>query len=437
MDPIVLAMLGIALMFILIVLHVPIGMAMAATGFIGVGILLNWSAAASLFSSVPSDMITNQTLAAIPMYLLMGSFAGAAGLSRDLYKLFSAVVGHYRGGLAMATIAGCGGFGAICGSSLATASTFVRVALPEMQRRNYDDRLATGCIAAGGTLGIMIPPSNIMILYALLTEQYVVAMFVAGIVPGLITILIYCFVIGIYVRLRPGSGPAIERMPMIERIKAVGSAWRVIVLATIVSGGIYGGFFTVIEAAAVGASLALIFALRSGNLNKEVFFRALSDTAGTTVMIFVIIIGANIFSSFITLTQFPDFLVNGIVDMALPSGLIIFVVLLMYLILGAIFDTVSAMVITLPVVYPLVIGLGYDPIWWGIMNIMVIEIGLITPPIGVIVYVIHGMAPDIPLKKIFAGILPFFAGDMVRLVILGLFPVLTLWLPQKLGMIFY
>lgn len=421
-------------MFCLIGLHVPIGMAMAATGFLGVGILLNWSTAASLFGSVPTDLISNETLSAIPMFLLMGSFAAAAGLSRDLYRLFSAIVGHYKGGLAMATIAGCGGFGAICGSSLATASTFMRVSLPEMRRRGYSDDLAAGCIAGGGTLGILIPPSNLMILYALLTEQYVIALFVAAIIPGLITIAIYMVTIAIYVRVRPGSGPAGERLSIMERVKVAMSAWRVIVLATVVSGGIYGGFFTIIEAAAVGASLSLLFTYQAGNLTKEIFIKALSETAGTTVMIFVIIIGATIFSNFITLTQLPEHLVEQVVALKLPPAMIIFFLILMYLVLGAIFDTVSAMVITLPVVFPLVIGLGFDPVWWGIINIMVIEIGLITPPIGVIVFVLHGMAPDIPLERIFSGIIPFFTADMVRLAILALFPILTLWLPKFLGM---
>ena len=421
-------------MFALIGLHVPIGMAMAASGFLGVGILLNWATAASLFGSVPTDLMSNEILSAIPMFLLMGSFAGAAGLSRDLYRLFSAIMGHYPGGLAMATVAGCGGFGAICGSSLATASTFMRVALPEMRRRGYSDDLAAGCIAGGGTLGILIPPSNLMILYALLTEQFVIALFIAGVIPGLITIGLYMITIAIYVRVRPGSGPAAERLDWTERLKVAISAWRVILLATIVSGGIYGGFFTIIEAAAVGASLSLLFTFQRGNLNKDVFFGALSETAGTTVMIFVIIIGANIFSSFITLTQLPEFLVEQIVDLKLPPATIIFVLILMYLVLGAIFDTVSAMVITLPVVFPLVTGLGFDPIWWGIVNIMVIEIGLITPPIGVIVFVLHGMAPDIPLKTIFSGIIPFFSADLVRLAILVLFPALTLWLPNLLGL---
>ena len=434
MDPILLAILGIIVMFALIALHVPIGMAMAFTGFLGVGILINFNTAASLFGSVPTELISNESLAAIPMFLLMGSFASAAGLSRELYALFSVFFGHFRGGLAMATVAGCGGFGAVCGSSLATASTFMRVALPEMRRRKYSDELATGCIAGGGTLGILIPPSNLMILYSILTEQFVIAMFIAAIVPGLVTIGIYILTVAVFVRWKKGSGPAGERVKWAERGWVILSAWRVIVLAVIVSGGIYGGFFTVLEAAAVGASLSFIFTWQTGNLSKEVFVQALNETAATTVMIFVIIIGASIFSSFITLTQLPEFLVDGIAEMKLPTAVVILALLVMYLVLGSIFDTVAAMVITLPVVFPLVTGLGFDPVWWGIINIMVIEIGLITPPIGVIVFVLHGMAPDIPLKKIFAGIIPFFTADLIRLAILVSFPILTLWLPRAAGL---
>lgn len=434
MDPILLAVLGIAVMFGLIGLHVPIGMAMAATGFCGVGILLNWEIAASLFTSVPTELISSDNLAAIPMFLMMGSFAAAAGLSQELYRLFAAMMGHLRGGLAMATIFGCGGFGAVCGSSLATASTFMRVALPEMRRRGYRDDLATGCIAGGGTLGILIPPSNLLILYGILTQQFIIALFIAAIIPGLITIALYLVTIFIYVRMRPGSGPSAPRVPMKERFKVVLQSWRVVLLASVISGGIYGGIFTVLEAAAVGAALAFLFTFQSGNLNLQVFRRAMSETASTTVMIFVIIIGANIFSSFITLTQLPTFLVDAITEMQLPSYLVILVLLALYLILGSIFDTVAAMVITLPVVFPLIVGLGFDPIWWGIINIMVIEIGMITPPIGVVVYILHGMAPDVPLKTIFSGIIPFFITDLVRLAILVAFPALTLWLPGLLGL---
>ena len=434
MDPIVIAIVGIACMLALIALHVPIGIAMAIAGFGGVWLMTGFDPAVKMFATGPTQMLTTTELAAIPLFLLMGAFAGAAGLSADLYRLFHAFVGHFRGGLAMATIGGCGGFGAVCGSSVATAATFVHVALPEMTERRYLPSLAAGCIAAGGTLGILIPPSNLMLLYAILTEQFVVALFMAGVIPGILTVCIYWTVIAIYVRLRPEAGPSGPRAGWGERLNVILGCWGVIVLAGMVSGGIYGGVFTVIEGAAVGAIFALAFTWYRGKLNRAILWRVLGQTAATTGLIYIIVIGASIFTFFITLTQMPDHIVRAIEAANLPPGVIIFALLVMYLILGSIFETVSSMIITLPVVFPLILGLGYDPIWWGIINIMVIEIGQITPPIGLIPFVLHGMMPQIPLKTIFAGIAPFFVGDLVRLAFLALFPVLSLWLPKYLGM---
>jgi tripartite ATP-independent transporter DctM subunit len=435
MDPFLLSILGVAGMFVLIALHVPIGIAMALAGFAGVWALLSLEPALSLFSTVPNSVLPNQELAAIPMYLLMGSFASAAGLSRDLYRMFYAVIGHWRGGLAMATIAGCGGFGAVCGSSIATASTFMRIALPEMLERNYRPSLATGCIAAGGTLGILIPPSTLMVLYGVLTEQFIVSLFTAAIIPGLVTIALYIVTIGVLVRMDPDAGPPGARVAWRERFKVLADCWGVMVLAAIVSGGIYTGIFTVLESAAVGCIVALGFTAQRGRLNRQVLRQVLVQTAASTALIYVIIIGANVFSFFMTLTRMPDSLVDAINAAGLPPLAVIFLLLLMYIILGCIFDTVAAMILTLPVVFPLVVGLGYDPVWWGVINIMVIEIGLITPPIGVQVFVIHGMAPQIPMATVFRGITPFFLSDLVRLTIITLFPALSLWLPAQLGLL--
>lgn len=435
MDPIILGILGICFMFVLIALHVPIGIAMATAGFAGIWIMLDLTPAVRIFATVPTDLLTNPSLAAIPMFLLMGSFASAAGLSGDLYRLFHGLVGHYRGGLAMATVAGCGGFGAVCGSSIATASTFMRVALPEMLERNYKPTLAIGCIAAGGTLGILIPPSNLMLLYGVLTEQFVIALFTAAVIPGLISIAIYFIAVTILVRVRPNMGPAGKRLSWRERWPVIKGAWGVIALAGVVSGGIYGGIFTVLEAAAVGSIFALGFTYSRGKLNWPVLRRVLGQTAATTGFIYIIIFGANIFSSFITLTQLPEVLAEAIQAAGLSKTTVLLLLLLMYIILGSIFDTVAAMIITLPVVFPLMMGLGFNPIWWGVINIMVIEIGQTTPPIGIIPFVLHGMRPDIPLSTIFYGIGPFFAADLVRLAIVAAFPVLALWLPDMLGML--
>ncbi len=434
MDPLILGLLGIGGMFVLIALHVPIGVAMGLAGFVGVGLMLGWGPAIALFGIEPSGIVSHDALAVIPLFLLMGSFAGAAGLSADLYRLAYALVGHYRGGLAMSTIGGCAGFGAVCGSSVATAATMTRVALPEMLKRGYQPALATGCIAAGGTLGMLIPPSVIMVLYAVLTEQFVIALFIAAIVPGAIAVVLHFVAIFIYVRFNPDAGPAGAKMPWSERWKVFGESWRVVVLATVVSGGIYGGIFTVAEAAAIGACLSFLFTWQSGKLTKAVLWDVLSESAANTGLIYLIIIGASIFTFFVTLSHLPNQLVATIQSLDVNPLVIIFLRLLMYLILGAIFDTVAAMVITLPFVFPLILDVGFDPIWLGVINVMVIEIGMITPPIGINVFVLHGIARDIPLKTIFRGIGPFLVADLVRLTILVFFPILALWLPRAMNM---
>ena len=434
MDPILLAIVGLVAMFVLIALHVPIGVAMGLTGFVCLGVMLDWGAAISLFRTEPASVIANRDLGIIPLFLLMGAFAGAAGLSSDLYRLAAALIGHYRGGLAMATIGGCAGFGAVCGSSVATAATMARVALPEMLDRKYKPSLATGCIAAGGTLGMLIPPSVIMVLYAVLTEQFVISLFIAAIIPGLLAVLLHFVAIAVYVRFAPESGPAIERMPWRERGRVALESWRVLLLAVVVSGGIYGGVFTVVEAAAVGAGLSFLFTVMRLGFDKDVMWSAFSESAANTGLIYLIIIGAHMFTYFVTLSHLPNELVDGIKSLGLHPLMVMVALYVMYLILGSIFDTVAAMVITLPFVFPLVIGLGFDPIWFGVINVMVIEIGMITPPIGINVFVLHGAARDVPLTTIFRGIVPFLFADLVRLGILTVFPAIALWLPNYMGM---
>ncbi len=435
MDPLVLGLLGIAGMFVLIALHVPIGVAMGLAGFVCVGIMLGWGPAVALFGIEPSGIVSHRELAVIPMFLLMGAFAGAAGLSADLYRLAYALVGHLPGGLAMSTIGGCAGFGAVCGSSVATAATMTRVALPEMLKRGYQPALATGCIAAGGTLGMLIPPSVIMVLYAMLTEQFVIALFVAAIVPGAVAVALHFVAILIYVRANPEAGPAGPRMPWPERWRVVRSSWAVVTLGVAVSGGIYTGVFTVAEAAAVGAIMSFGFTVMRRRLTWRVLWRVLSESAANTGLIYLIIIGAHIFSYFVALSDMTEQLVAVIQSLGVHPLVVMFLLHVMYLILGSIFDTVAAMVITLPFVFPLIVSLGFDPIWFGVINVMVIEIGMITPPIGINVFVLHGIARSIPLGTIFRGIVPFLAADLVRLAILTVLPCITLWLPCVMGML--
>jgi len=433
MDPLLLGALGIGAMFLLIILHVPIGVAMGISGVVSVGFIIGWEPALSLLGTEPSAAIENEGLAVVALFLLMGAFASEAGISGDMYRLAYAMIGHFRGGLAMATIGGCAGFGAICGSSIATTATMARIALPEMLQRNYKQTLASGSIAAGGTLGMLVPPSVVMIIYGILTEESIIALFAAAIFPGAIAAVLYCVTIAIYVRIKPDAGPAGDRIPWNEKLSILIQSWRFLVVAIVVSGGIYSGIFTITEAASVGASLAFIFALLNG-MKLDGFLECLTSTATNTGMIFVIIMGAHIFSYFVTLSGLPDASVTFIQSLEANEFVILLMLMLMYLILGSIFDTVAAMVITLPFVYPVVMDLGYNPIWWGVVNVMIMEIGMITPPIGINVFVLNGMAKNLNLKTIYTGILPFFVTDLFRLAIVLSFPVTALWLPRAWGL---
>lgn len=429
-----LALLVIALMFGLMAFHVPIGIAMGLAGMVGVAAIIGTDAALSLPQSVLTDVLTNSDLATIPLFLLMGNIAAASGLSQDLYRFANALMGRFRGGLAMATIVGCGGFGAICGNSVATATTFMRIASPEMLSRGYQPTIAMGSIAAGGTLGILIPPSIPMVIYAVLTEQFVIDLFTAAVVPGLLAVALYILTVAVWARLRPQDMPEGQRAGRREFLRAAMQARDVALLGVTVSGGIYAGVFTVVEAAAVGVLLALGIALLRGSLTWASFTEALSQTAGTTGLIYVIIFGATLLGYFITLTQLPATILQTIDAAQLPPFVVILVLVVFYLVLGCVMDSIGAMVITLPVVFPLVVGLGYDPIWWGILNIMLIEIGLITPPIGIQIFILQSMAPKVPLTRIFAGVMPFFASDLLRIALMIAFPGLALWLPRLLGL---
>lgn len=432
MDPVTVAALGMGALFFLIVLHVPIGIAMIIVGIGGYAYLSGLGPGIAIIASEPASIISHADFAVIPLFLLMGNFATSAGLSSDIYKLAYAFFGHRRGGLALSTIAGCGFFGAVCGASVATAATFGSVALPEMLSRKYSPDFAAGCIAAGGTLGSLVPPSVILVIYAVLAEEFIIELFIAAIIPAIVSITSYFVAIAIYVRLRPQAGPSGPRMEWKERFTTLARAWGVVFILVVVVGGIYGGVFTITEAAAFGAVLCFGFALFRRKLTLEGFWKALTGTAVTTGMVYTIIIGGNIISYFVTITHMPDIIMTGISNLNLPTPLVLAVLIVVYLILGSIFDTVAAMLVTLPFVLPLITSMGYSPVWWGVINVVVIEIGMITPPIGLNVFVLHGVAPDIPLRVIFRGILPFLAADIVRLVILVTFPALVLWLPGVL-----
>ena len=420
-------------MFLLILAQVPVGIAMGVIGVIGTGLIIGFGPALTLLATEPSAAMAAEGLAVIAMFLLMGNLAHVGGLSDELYRLAYVYLGHRRGGLIFATIGACAGFGAICGSSVATAATMARIALPQMLERGYAKSLAAGSIAAGGTLGMIVPPSVVMILYAILTENSIIALFLAAVIPGLMAVAFYFVAIAWVVKRKPDLAPLGDRVAWSDRRRATSQSWAVILLAVIVSGGIYSGVFTVSEAASVGASVALFLALFRRRLSRVKFLSALGDTASNTGLIFVIIIGASVFSYFATLSGLPGATVAWIEQLGLSPLMVIAMLMVFYLILGALFDTIAAMVLTLPFVYPLVIGLGYDPIWWGVVMIVVIELGMITPPIGINVFVLHGMARDLPLGTIFRGVIPFVFADLARLVVLILFPSISLWLPGALG----
>jgi tripartite ATP-independent transporter DctM subunit len=308
-----------------------------------------------------------------------------------------------------------------------------RIALPEMAQRGYATTLSTGSIAAGGTLGMLIPPSIVMIIYGILTEEFIIALFAAALIPGLLSVVVYFAAIRILVWVNPAAGPAGPSLPWKERLKILGQSWGVVTLAAIVSGGLYTGVFSAAESASVGVSIAFLFAVFRGKVNWTSFFETLLEAAATTGMIYVIIIGAHIFSFFMTLSGLPEQIVGTIETSGLSKWVILILLYIMFLILGSIFDTIAAMVITLPFVFPLIISLGFDPIWWGVINVIVMEIGMITPPIGMNVFIMHGMAKDIPLRTIFKGIAPFAAADLVRLGLVTVFPALALWLPSVWG----
>ena len=433
MDPMTTGLLGLGLMFALIAIHVPIGVAMGMAGLIGCGLIIGWEPALSLLSTEPSSALGSLALAVIPLFLLMGNFAHAGGLSTELYKVAGAFFGHRRGGLAISTVLGCAGFGAVCGSSVATAATMSRIALPEMTSNRYGEGFAAATIATGGTLGIIIPPSVVLVLYGVLTENSITALFVAAVIPGLITVVFYMVAVSIYARIAPDQAPVGPKTEWPERWRTVRECWAVVLLAIAVGAGIYSGVFTVTEAASVGATFAFLIALARGRMSMARFVESIRDTVTSTALIFVIIIGASVFSYFVTLSGMPQAVVAGIESLGVAPLLVIVMLQVVYLIAGAIFDEIAAMVITLPFVYPLITGMGYDPLWWGVVNVILISMGMIIPPIGINVFVVQSMATHIPLTRIYRGITPFVFADVARLAVVTLIPALCTWLPKATG----
>ena len=433
MDPLLIALVGFAVMMLLIAVHVPIGVSMALVGVTGFAAVVGWGPAVTLMANEPASAMANLDLAVIPLFMLMGSLAAAGGLASDVYNLAYALIGHRRGGLASTTIVASAGFGAICGSGVATTATFGRVAMPEMLARGYKPDLAAGSIAAGGTLGIIVPPSGMMILYAVLTEQSVLHLFSAGIVPALMAVAFYMIAIQVKLIMDPEAGRPGERASYRERGAAILRAWGVLLLFVVVMGGIYSGIFTVHEAAAIGVVMAFLLALIKRKLDWKMLIGVLAEASAGTAMIYIMVFGATIFSYFMAVTGAAAFVVDSISGLPIPPVAVLLILLVFYIFMGAFFDEVAAMVITLPLVIPLIQSFGYDLVWWGIINVVVIGIGMMTPPIGINVMVLNAMYKTIGLRTIYRGIMPFLVAELIRLALLTLFPQLTLWLPGIIG----
>ncbi len=426
------ALLGFAGLFGLMLLRVPIGIAMILVGFSGFAMVIGLKPSLSQLSIVPLRVATDEVFGVVPLFILMGTFASISGMSSELYKASHAWVGHRKGGLAMATILACGGFAAICGSSVASAATLGKVALPEMQKFGYKQTIATGTIAAGGTLGILIPPSVVLAIYGIITEQDIALLFIAGLIPGLLAVLLYLVLILGMARLDPEAAPGVGTFNWQEAVRSLGSIWAVAALFMFVIGGIYFGIFTPTEAAAMGAGGTLILTWMRGTMNFERAKQALIDSTRTTGAIFVIAIGAVLFGRFLTVTRMPQDLAGFVGALDWPPSAVLLVVILGYLVLGMFLDSLAIILLTVPIMFPVMTQLGYDPIWFGILLVMVIEIGLITPPYGMNVFVLKSVSTDVSLGTIYKGVLPFVLTDFVRVLLIVLFPFLVLWLPYSM-----
>jgi C4-dicarboxylate transporter DctM subunit len=427
MDRDLIAIGGFVVLFVLMALRVPVGIAMGIVGVGGFGLLTNWQAAFGLLAQSPFSTVTSFNLSIIPMFVLMGTFAAAAGMSRDLFEASRTWFGHKRGGLAIATIAACGGFAAISGSAVATAATMTRVALPELRRAGYSARLSTGVIAAGGTLGIMVPPSLIFVLYSLMTDVDLTKLFIAGLLPGLLGMLMY---MGTIVLIGSDDMPQGERHSWRERFVSLRGVWPALTLFVFVIGGIYGGVFTVTEAAGVGAMGALLIGVAQGRLGPAAIMDCLVGALRTTSAIFMVVIGAYLFGYFLTVSQTPQHIIDFLVHLPVgPYGVLV-LVLAVYFVLGALMDELAMVLITVPIVFPAMMQLGFDPVWFGVIIVMTCVLGLVCPPVGMNVFVVNSLVPDIKLPTIYRGVMPFIVCDLIRLLLLCLFPGIALLLPS-------
>lgn len=434
MSPLEIGAWSFPVLLVLIFMRLPLGLAMLVVGLVGNYLIRgSFTPLLAQFKDLTYSTFSAYSLSIIPLFLLMGQFAALGGLSRALFRAADAWLGHRPGGMAIASIGACAGFGAICGSSLATAATMGQVALPELRRAGYSGALATATLAAGGTLGILIPPSVILVIYAILAEQNIAKLFVAALVPGLMAALGYALAIAFWTRLRPGHARTRAKLPLSTRLWALVSVWPVLVLFLVVVGGIYIGWFTPTEAAAIGAVGTGIAALVTGGITRRTFFEAILETANATAMIFLIILGAAVYNNFLALSQLPQFLAGFITTQGISPWVVLAVILLLYLAFGCVMDSLSMILLTIPIFYPIVSTLDYGlspsefGLWFGILALIVVEVGLITPPVGMNLFIINNMSRDVPMTQTYKGVLPFVATDIVRVIILAAFPAISLF----------
>ena len=424
------ALLGFAVIFALALLRIPLAFSMAGVGIVGIGITRGWDPALASTAQVVYETGFAYTLSVIPLFILMGNFVARAGLATELFQAANAFIGHMRGGLAHATVVACAGFGAICGSSIATAATMGKVAYPSMKRLGYSDDLSMGVIAAGGTLGIMIPPSTIMVIYGIITETNIGKLFAAGVVPGLLSAASMMLAISWMTWRNAALAPSGERSTWAQRWAALRGIWGVMVLVFVVLGGIYGGIFTATEGAGFGAAGAFIFALLRGRLTWAILYEVLVESARTTAMLFTLLIAATLFANFVNFTSMPSDLKNLITQSGLSSTMIIVAMMLIYVVLGTVMEELTMVLLTIPLFFPIVTALGFDPVWFGVLIVMVVQIGLISPPVGMNMFVLNALLPGVGLGAIYRGCWPFVLVLVLMLALLIAFPGLSLWLPS-------
>jgi C4-dicarboxylate transporter DctM subunit len=424
------SLLGFGAIFLLAVMRVPLAFAMGLVGFCGIGLVVGWQPAMASTAQVVYETGFAYTLSVIPLFILMGNFVARAGLAHELFQAAYAFIGHVRGGLAHATVAACAGFGAICGSSIATAATMSKVAYPSMRRMGYSDSLSTGVMAAGGTLGIMIPPSTIMVIYGIVTQTNIGKLFAAGVIPGLLTAGLLMATISLVTKRDPEHAPPGERTSWPDRWRALRGIWGVVLLVVVVLGGIYGGFFTATEGAGFGAFGAFLFALLRGRLTLKALFEVLVESGRTTAMLFTLLIAATLFANFVNFTSMPGDLKDLITKTGLAPTTVIIAMMAIYVVLGTVMEELTMVLLTIPLFFPIVTSLGFDPVWFGVLIVMIVQIGLISPPVGMNLFVLNALLPGVGLGNIFRGCWPFVATMVVVLGLLITFPQLSLWLPS-------